>query len=228
MICPHCQIGTSPNFNQATLGQDGPRQIDVRAGNCTECDRLIVLARSFEAARGTRVQAKTEHFALFPARVPPRPIPPEVVDEYATDFREAALVLQDSPKASAAVSRRLVQHIIREKAGIRKPNLDAEIDAVIAADTLPSDLAHDLDMTRTLGNFAAHPVKSTHTGEIVDVEPGEAEALLDLLEELLDFYFVRPARRAEKRDALNKKLADAGKPTLKGTPAGTGDAAATS
>jgi hypothetical protein len=28
---------------------------------------------------------------------------------------------------------------------------------------------------RTIGNFAAHPIKSTSTGTIVDVEPGEAE-----------------------------------------------------
>jgi hypothetical protein len=32
-----------------------------------------------------------------------------------------------------------------------------------------------LDAIRTIGNFAAHPIKSTSSGEIVDVEPGEAE-----------------------------------------------------
>jgi hypothetical protein len=42
-------------------------------------------------------------------------------------------------------------------------------------------------MIRTVGNFAAHRIKSTNTGEVVDVEPGEAEHLLNALEELLDY-----------------------------------------
>ncbi|MGZ6692448.1 MAG: DUF4145 domain-containing protein [Solirubrobacteraceae bacterium] len=154
-------------------------------------------------------------FVMYPAGPRPRPLGPEVTGEYAQDFREASLVLPYSPKASAALSRRLVQHIIREKAEITRRDLNAEIEAVIEQGTLPTDLAHDLDMIRTTGNFAAHPAKSQNTGEVVDVEPGEAEGLLDLVEELLDFYFVRPARRAVKREALNAKLQDIGKPPLK-------------
>jgi hypothetical protein len=55
-----------------------------------------------------------------------------------------------------------------------------------------------------------------NTGEIIDVEPGEAEWLLNVLEGLFDHYFVQPAILAAKKDALNKKLADAGKPPMKG------------
>ena len=54
-------------------------------------------------------------------------------------------------------------------------------------------------------------MKSTNTGEIVGVEDGEAEWLLDVLEELFDFYYVAPARATSRRDALNKKLVDLGK-----------------
>lgn len=68
---------------------------------------------------------------------------------------------------------------------------------------------------RNIGNFAAHPIKSTNTGEIIDVEPGEAEWLLDVLEGLFDFYFVQPAILKAKRDKLNQKLVDAGKPPMK-------------
>ena len=81
--------------------------------------------------------------------------------------------------------------------------------------TLPSSLADNVDAVRQVGNFAAHPIKSTSSGEIVEVEENEAEWLLDVLEGLFDFYYVAPARAASKRDALNQKLADAGKPQLK-------------
>ena len=58
-------------------------------------------------------------------------------------------------------------------------------------------------------------MKSTSTGTIVEVEPGEAEWTLDVIESLLDFYFVQPALTAKRKAELNKKLKDAGKPEIK-------------
>jgi len=52
-------------------------------------------------------------------------------------------------------------------------------------------------------------------GEMVEIEPGEAEWSRDVLEGLLDFYFVQPALLQKKRDELNAKLAGAGKPSMK-------------
>jgi len=80
---------------------------------------------------------------------------------------------------------------------------------------LPSYIAESLDAIRSIGNFAAHPIKRQSTGEIVDVEPGEAEWNLDVLEVLFDFYFVAPDRTKARRNALDKKLADIGKPPVK-------------
>lgn len=59
------------------------------------------------------------------------------------------------------------------------------------------------------------PNKSKHTGEIFDVEPGEAEWSLETLDGLFDFFFVQPAKLKEKREALNKKLQEAGKPEMR-------------
>ena len=86
-----------------------------------------------------------------------------------------------------------------------------EIQELLDRNTLPSDLAEQLDAVRHIGNFAAHPEKSEHTGEILDVEPQEAEWNLDVLEELFDFVFVRPVRTAARKAALNEKLAEVGK-----------------
>ncbi|WP_369407549.1 DUF4145 domain-containing protein [Rhodothermus marinus] len=80
---------------------------------------------------------------------------------------------------------------------------------------MASQLAANLDAIRQVGNFAAHPTKSTSTGEIVEVEAEEAEWLLDVLEELFQYYYVQPARAKARREALNKKLRDLGKPPLK-------------
>jgi hypothetical protein len=68
---------------------------------------------------------------------------------------------------------------------------------------------------RVIGNFAAHPIKSTNTGEVVAVEPGEAEFLLDVLDGVFGFYFVQPEVARKQREAINIKLQEAGKPRLR-------------
>jgi hypothetical protein len=58
--------------------------------------------------------------------------------------------------------------------------------------------------------MAAHPNKSTATGDYLEVEPGEAEWGLDILDGLFDFYFVQPAKTAARKAAFDARL---GKPS---------------
>jgi len=54
-------------------------------------------------------------------------------------------------------------------------------------------------------------MKSAHSGEILDVEPGEAEWSLDVLDLLFDFYFIQPALVKDTQAQLNAKLSGAGR-----------------
>jgi Domain of unknown function (DUF4145) len=213
MECPHCQHAIHASWQQygRSLGRSDPDvdHWDLEALECPECGRLVVRLRAW-----SRTNHNYTNPMIYP-KVRIRAIPEQVTGEYREDFQQACAVLDISPKASAALSRRLVQHILREKAGVHERTLDKEIEKVLAAGQLPTDLAEDLDALRNLGNLATHPIKSEESGVIVPVEPGEAEWLLDLVEELLDFYFVRPAVRETKRAKLNQKLAEAGKPPLR-------------
>jgi hypothetical protein len=141
---------------------------------------------------------------------------PEVTDnDIVEDYREACLVLPDSPKASAALSRRCLQHLLRLKASVKVQDLSKEIQEVLDRQMLPTGIANSLDAVRQVGNFAAHPMKDTASGGIVPVEPGEAEWNLETIEMLFDFFYVQPAVIQRKRDSLNQKLKTAGKPPLK-------------
>jgi hypothetical protein len=146
------------------------------------------------------------------------PTPPEVPPGYAGDYVEACLVLADSPKASGALSRRCLQNLLREEEQTQAKDLAPQIDEVLKRNKLPSHIATSIDAVRNVGNFAAHPIKSQSTGQIVEVEPGEAEWNLDVLEALFDFYFVQPAKTKQRVDALNAKLKDAQKPLIKQPP----------
>lgn len=138
----------------------------------------------------------------------------EVPDIYKNDFEEASIVLPLSPKASAALSRRCLQNFLHDHLNIKERTLAKEIRKFIETQSLPSYLLDAVDAIRNIGNFAAHPMKDTNTGEVVNVEPGEAEWLLEVLEMIFDFYFIQPAKLKQRRTELNEKLKAVGKPPL--------------
>lgn len=138
----------------------------------------------------------------------------DIPNEYLEDYKEAVEVVDASAKASAALSRRVLQTLLREEANVDHSNLYSEIGQVVDASQLPSRLLSTLDAVREVGNFAAHPIKSTRSGEVVAVEPGEAELNLEVLEMLFDYYFTAPRLAQERINSINAKLTEAGKPTL--------------
>lgn len=211
MKCPHCLVAFNDAQSHKSVfkeyDEDGYWEVERR--RCPECDKLILHLRNSNNSRNTH------SFVLVRPRASERPCPIEVPEKYSEDFNEAALVLSDSAKASAALSRRCLQNILREEAKTKNKDLADQIEEVIAGNLLPSYLADDLDAVRHIGNFAAHPIKSKQTGEVLPVETGEAEWNLDVLEALFDFYFVQPEQNKKKKTALNLKLQEAGKPQLK-------------
>jgi len=179
---------------------------------CNSCDDLNI----FWQVSGGKSLGLPFEISIWPFLSERRPLCPfEVPANIAKDYLEARLVLPLSPKASAALSRRCLQNLLRDAAKVKPSDLSKEIQEVIDGGKLPSQLADSIDSIRNIGNFAAHPIKSKSTGEIVDVEPEEAEWNLDVLESLFDFYYVQPAKVAKKREALNAKLSEAGKPPMK-------------
>ena len=223
MKCPHCLVSFHDVWTQWFYEVKGERQSNYEASHayfafrttvCPACKQIICSVVRTTYPTGNR---KIEIITTYP-KATARPVPSQVPSNFANDFSEACLVIGDSEKASAALSRRCFQKLLIEKAGAKeKAKLDSQIEEVLNSGTLPSHLAKAIDGVRVVGNIAVHPIKNTCTGEVIEVEPGEAEWLLDTLEGLFDFYFVQPAILERKIDALNKKLKEAGKPMLKDT-----------
>jgi len=212
MKCPHCLQQIHSSKEAVKIGSDCQFHWFVLRETCPACTKLIVQLHG-ESNRGD--PHLPVDFLVYPKGVARTPLPVEIPARFAEDYSEACLVLKDSPKASAALSRRCLQNLLIEQAKVTKSDLSKEIDQVLAVGQLPSYLAKAIDALRNLGNFAAHPIKSKNTGEIVEVEEGETEWLLDVLEGLFDFYFVRPEALELKRKQLNQKLKEAGKPEMK-------------
>lgn len=218
MKCPHCLTAFHDARELVELGEDVTSQWTLIKRTCPECKKFIFsLDEKYERFRVSH----TNHYhykrerLCYPRGISRSPLSSDVPEGFAGDYNEACLTLVDSPKASAALSRRCLQHVLREKLGVKKGDLASEIQQVLDEGKLPSHLLESLDAVRNIGNFAAHPIKSTASGEVIEVEPGEAEWNLDVLESLFDYVFIQPQILKTKKEALNAKLKDAGKPAAK-------------
>lgn len=229
MKCPHCLVEFHAHREISHLGNDVQGEWAIEKYDCPnpDCRRSIYFLLNgefYQNRQNYRWNIRTDESdneliskgeLIRPKGSSRPPVPNEVPQEIANDYNESCLVLPDSPKASAALSRRALQHLLRDVAGINNGNLANEIQQVLDSNQLPSYLSESIDAIRNIGNFAAHPSKSTSTGEIVEVEAGEGEWNLEVLEMLFDFYYVQPERIRSRREALNQKLGDYGRRDMK-------------
>lgn len=214
--CPHCLTGVrfeieKQQSNRGIRFLADNEVVDVTPSVCPACARVIVTLKHGRIKAGMFQEEGS--LLAWPRALARKPIPPEVPGHIAGDYREAVEVLPISAKASAALSRRCLQAILREAGEAKAKDLADQISEVKG--TLPRHIADDLDAVRQVGNFAAHPQKSTSTGTILDVEPHEAEWSLEVLEALFDVYYVQPAQARHRREQFNNKLTAANKPPLK-------------
>ena len=216
--CPKCKLSFTMGSGQSTyIDKDNrDRHWWLAFAICPGCDQLVVwlvtmTGYAFQENLGNHNPAwystppdGAQIETIFPKVSPRGPAPPEVPPEFAEDYVEACLTFADSPKASAALSRRCLQHILQEKLGAQGRDLYHEIRWAIENANLPSSIVDLLDVPRKVGNKAAHPAL-TDAGVIVDVEPWEAEWCLEIVEALFDHVFVLPAKNRERLERLGQK-----------------------
>ncbi|WP_294275804.1 DUF4145 domain-containing protein [uncultured Sphingomonas sp.] len=219
--CPHCdrpQTGGDPNTHYGIeyLGvgetEAGTVGYTVFAQRCLNesCNKLTLELNVHPVYYQGGWKAKSSS-KIFSERLIPRgasvPQPEFIPAPIRSDYEEACLIRDLSPKASATLSRRCIQGMIRDFAGISKGTLDAEIKALTeAVDNHTADRAitlesvYAIDHVRKIGNIGAHMEKDINV--IIDVDPGEAQALINLVELLLREWYVERHQRQERLAAV--------------------------
>ena len=128
---------------------------------------------------------------------------------FRADYGDACDVLTISAKASAALSRRVLQGMLNEN-GYTGRNLKTQIDRAIddtdPQKVLPTRIRSTVDAIRKFGNFAAHPITDQTSLQIIEVEPGEAEWCLQIIEDLFEHYYIGPAESAKRLRELDQKI----------------------
>lgn len=124
--------------------------------------------------------------------------PNYVPEAIRSDYEEACAIVDLSPKASATLSRRCLQGLLRDFWKVKPVRLVDEIKEV--EPKIDSTTWAAIDALRNLGNIGAHMEKDINV--IVDVDPGEAEALLRLLESLVEEWYIGRHDREARMNAV--------------------------
>ncbi len=227
MTCPSCGVAISAEWYFGVFGPLSPpgggpaplsrakSMLTYRYLVCPACREHVVricerVFRPPVAVQGVPEVEERDLGVCYPRASGRKPLPNEVTNpNLRQDYQEAALVLRDSPRASAALSRRCLQFMLRQYGGVKPGSLASEILEVLPR--LPGYIGPMLEAVRLAGNLAAHPMFDKATGIVVDVEPDEAEHLLDLLDLLIDHYIVAPAKGHAVQAKINGKYKNAKK-----------------
>jgi len=160
--------------------------------NCREFTLFVSMSESRTNSAGRVIVGnRLKIWHLIPpstAKTFPSYVPKPILDDYV----EACLIRDLSPKASATLSRRCLQGMIRDYWKIQKNRLADEINELKnRVDPLTWDA---INAVRNVGNIGAHMEKDINV--IIDVDPDEAAKLIGLIELLIrDWYIVREERK---------------------------------
>ena len=161
-----------------------------------ECRQISIASRIWEWA-GSKTGKMLHEWFLVPESNA-KPFPDYIPLQLREDYQEACLIKYKSSKASATLSRRCLQGIIRDFWGIKKGRLFdeiAELEEKVDAKTWQA-----IDSVRHVGNIGAHMEKDVNL--IIDVDPEEAALLIWLIETLFEEWYIE----RHERDAKMQKI----------------------
>lgn len=213
--CPHCGVAYSAKKDSMEFWEDdcheiGDYVVQVNCVFCPQCHQPILTKKDgaiieFNGYNGPGYAFKPEEELLYPKFPQVNEIDECVPEDLRKLYKESAEVLSVSPRSSAILSRYLLQKILHNELKIEKRNLEEEIKELENKKDIPSNFITLLQVLRKIANFGAHPKKSTNSGEIMDIEPGEAEVMLEIIEQLFDYVFIKPKKQAEFLKHINDK-----------------------
>ena len=219
-ICPHCKqpctitigdIRTAATYLQRKHEGNEVYALNASLITCpnSKCGKATATGT---LTRGIRVTSHSSEVVNLQGnqfvaiqRIYPK-IEPDIMDipDYVptaikNDYVEAVRIRELSPKASATLSRRCIQGIIRDFWSVVKSRLIDEINEL--ADKVDPITWEAIDSIRQIGNIGAHMEKNIN--EIIDIDPEEADLLIKLIENLItDWYIARHAREEHKKQII--------------------------
>ncbi|HEY3401100.1 MAG TPA: DUF4145 domain-containing protein [Geothrix sp.] len=208
--CPHCERHVTITEDRFSANEhnlwitnaDGDRALCSYFYVCPnpECKKFTLTASLHFKNRNRpngEIGKLIEKWDLVPS-AHYRNFPDYIPAVILADYKEACQIRKLSPKASATLSRRCLQGILRDFWEVKPGRLVNEIDQI--KERIDPLTWGAIDSLRKLGNIGAHMEKDIDT--IVDVDPEEAELLIGLVETLLREWYIAREERKVRMSAL--------------------------
>lgn len=206
--CPHCNVYAKQfyahlhainKFNWSSMVDRQsnfmePLPSDWIVTKCQRCDNFIFWLDSK---------------MIYPKKSPAPPPNADLSDEIKTDYAEAANVLADSPRSSAALLRLALQKLCKQL-GEKGENINDDIKSLVAKGLNPL-VQKSLDALRITGNNAVHPgeinltEQSERVVKLFDLINFIADKMITEPKEIESFYHQLPAGALEAVDKRDKK-----------------------
>jgi hypothetical protein len=220
-VCPFCSVTQTimnPKFHSGVdrldlrNNSEGPIALKSDAITCSndECRRTSIAVSMIELGgswENKTIFIPSEPTVLWTKRLAPesyaKALPDYIPKPLRDDYAEACAIRDLSPKASATISRRCLQGMIRDFCGIAKSRLVDEITMLseaVSNGSAPRGVSGDsidaIDALRGIGNIGAHMEKDINA--IVEVDANEAQLMIELLETLFDDWYVARSKREQR------------------------------
>lgn len=199
-VCPHCGVAAilkEDNFNTASIRLKSISKVYSHAVKGVTCpnpdcmkstvilitDELGNFAGQLHAISGTK-----KIIPIIPSQFKERAkeYPNYIPSVVLNDYQEACSIASLSPKASATLSRRCLQGMIRDFWNVKADSLFKEIQAI--EDKVDPLVWDGIDSVRKVGNIGAHMEKDINL--IIDVNPDEANLLIEMIEMLIEEWYI--------------------------------------
>ena len=174
-----CSYTENGNYQRTSIPiQERDSIFGILTIHCTnkDCQRYSVVAFN---------RTSSKQVDIYPQNIVKK-YPEYIPIQIRKDYEEALQIVDVSPRASATLLRRCLQGMIHDFWNIHEKNLNAEITAL--KDKVTTAQWHAIDGIRTMGNIGAHMEQDVNN--IIDIEPYEAKALLELIELLFERWYI--------------------------------------
>jgi hypothetical protein len=183
------------------------------------CEQLVILMHdAFMAYEGTKAIGNAEEsYLVRPRAAVPRSFAGDLPEDLLRDYVESVLILQESPRMSAVLSRRILADLLERYAELTDFHLKDRIDAFVRGSSHPYGLRENLRYLAEMGNFGAHK-QTNDQAEVVDVTAEEAGWTLGLVERLFDYFILTPEKDKRMREQFDKKVEEAKRKPIEPPP----------
>lgn len=216
-ICPHCKTAAVLRDDDKKIADfdldsnDGFFKYKTIGITCPNpyCKKptIIVTQARYIAIKGHKPSLIDDRRILVspqPTKQRARNYPDYIPSVILDDYKEACAIVELSPKASATLARRCLQGMIRDFWKVKPDTLFNEIQAI--EEKVDPAIWEAIDSTRKVGNIGAHMEKDINL--IIDVNPDEANLLIEMIEMLLDDWYIARHERAQKLLRIKQMAAE--------------------